>query len=228
MRCPADLERLGPGAIGKELQAAGALAQRDAERARDPGRIEAEHPSRRRGRSEYAAGGGGVEAALVMRAGRQREGEAAGDLVAGDDGGQHVGAARARHLRRGQRGRDHRRAGMQRAGGVGIVEIQRMRERAVQQRRAGGCVAFAVAEHDAAPPGQAECPNRFQQRRSSGRVLARTDDAAEQVEHQQGNADNDGFRQRRLAQARGELGEVAGQAHGKSLRLLDVMLETQS
>ena len=35
-RGPADLEALGPGAVGQELQAAGALAQRDAERACTP------------------------------------------------------------------------------------------------------------------------------------------------------------------------------------------------
>ena len=107
-----------------------------------PSGVEAEHAGRRRRRAERAAGGGRVEAAIVMLAGRQGERDPARHLVAGDDRGQHVGARGARHLARGQRRRDHRGAGMQRAGGVGVVEIERVAERAVEQaRRRPACSA---------------------------------------------------------------------------------------
>ena len=62
--------------------------------------VEAEHPGGGRGRTERAAGRGGMEAAVVMLAGRQGERDAAGDLVAGDDGGEDVGAARRPPSRR--------------------------------------------------------------------------------------------------------------------------------
>ncbi len=134
---PADLEALGPGAVGQELQAAGALAQHGAQGAFHPLGAQAEHPGGGGGGTERAAGRGGMEAAVVVLAGGQSQGDAAGDFVAGDDPGQHVGAGRADHLACGERRGDHRRAGMQRAGGVRVVEVERMRQRAVQERGAG-------------------------------------------------------------------------------------------
>src|SRR5271165_6886628 len=75
-RRPAYLEPLGPGAVGEELQAAGGLAQRDAEGGGNVVGAEAEHASRGGRGTEGAAGGGGVEAAIVVFAGGQSERDA--------------------------------------------------------------------------------------------------------------------------------------------------------
>ena len=155
-----------------------------------------------------------MEAAVVVLAGGQREGDPAGHLVAGDDGRQHVGTGGAYHLAGCQRGGDHRRAGMQRAGGVGVVEVQRMRQRAVQERGAGGRVARGVAEHAGIAGGHAHGADRGEERRRALRVMPRADDVADQVQHQEARALHHVRRQAVEADVGGELREFCGDAHG--------------
>ena len=212
-RRPADLETLGPGAVGQELQAAGALAQHRAQRAFDLLGGQAEHPRGGGGGTEGAAGGGGVEAAVVVLAGGQCQGDAAGDLVAGDDAGQHVGARCADHLAGREGRRDHRRAGMQRTGGVRVVEVERMRQRAIQERGAGGRVAGGVAEHAGIARRHAHGAHRGEERRRAFGVVSRADDVADQVEHQETRALHHLGRQPVQADVGGELREVCGDAH---------------
>ncbi len=202
---PADLGALGPGAVDQELQAAGALAEHGAEGAFDAGRIEAEH-TRGRGRgAECAAGGGGVEAAVVMRLGGQREGDAAGDLISGDDGGKDIGARCRDHLAGGQRGGDDRRAGMQAGGGVGVIEVERVGQGAVEEGGAGGAVAVVVAEDAAGADSHAGGADHAEEGRGALGVMAGADDVADEVEQQEAGAGDDLGRQ-------GGEGEVGGKS----------------
>ena len=211
---PADLEPLGPRAVDQELEAAGALAEHCAQRAFHLLGSQPEHPCGGGGGTERATGRGGVEAAVVVLAGGQREGDAAGDLVAGDDPGQHIRAGCADHLARRQRRRDHRRAGMQRAGGMRVVEVQRVRQRAVQQRRACRSVAGGVAEHAGIAGGHAHRADRGEERGRALGVVPGADDVADQVEHQEARALHHVGRQPVEADVGGELREFGGDAHG--------------
>ena len=212
--CPADLETLRPGAVDQELQTAGALAQHGAKRALHLIRAQAEYAGRGSGGTERAAGRGGVEAAVVVLAGGERECHAAGDLIAGDDGRQHIGARRAGHLASGQCRGDYGRARMQRAGGMCVVEIQRMRQRTVEERRTGGRVARGVTEHAGIAGGHAHGADRGKEGRRALRVVACADDVADQVEHQEAGALHHLGRQTVEADVGGELSEVSGNAHG--------------
>ena len=152
----ADMETLGPGAIEKELHGTGGLAQGNAEGERHGVGVEAEHLARRRRGAEDAAGGRRVEAPVVMVGRPQCHAEAGLDLVSGDDGGDKLLAVDAGHLGRRQRRRHDGGAGMQRRARVGVVEIERMDQRAVDQRRALGGKAAAFADGDASAAAEAE------------------------------------------------------------------------
>ena len=184
-RRPADLEALRPGAVDEELEAARGLRKRDPERGFDRLRRQTECPRRRCRRAEGAAGGARVKAARVVLAGRQREGEPAGDLVPRDDARQHVRARRPIHLARRHRRRDRRHPRMEAARGVRVVEIERMAERAVEECRAGGRIARRIAEHAGIARTQAERAHAGEQRRRALGLGPRADDIADQVEHQE-------------------------------------------
>ena len=102
---------------------------------------------------------------------------------------------------------------MQRAGGVRVVEVERMRQRAVQERGAGGRVAGGIAEHAGIARRHAHGAHRGEERRRAFGVVPRADDVADQVEHQEARALHHLGRQPVQADAGGELREVCGDAH---------------
>ena len=88
-----------------------------------------------------------MKAVLVMRGRIERVAEPAAHFIAGDDRGQHVAAGGADHFADRERGRHHGRARMQRGIRMGIVEVEGMAERAVEQRRHRRRPGLGVAEH---------------------------------------------------------------------------------
>ena len=117
-----------------------------------------------------------------MRGRVERHAETAGDLEADDDGGQKIFARGVHQFGRSEGGRHHRGAGMQRGIGMGIVEIERMAERAVEQGRRhraitpvhaeDGAGAFAIQPHG--PQHRQHSRRRFPFRR-------RPDDGTDKV-----------------------------------------------
>ena len=74
---------------------------------------------------------------------------------------------------------------MQRGIGVGVIEIKRMTERAIEQRRHRRGPCLRVAEHGGfAASVERECFEHFQQRRRGLRVAPRADRAAEKIQRQ--------------------------------------------
>jgi len=210
---------LGPGAVGEELHRAGGLAEADTEGALDLRGVEAQDVAHGRRRAEGAAGRRGMEAAFVMVAGAEREAEPDLDLVARNDGGDRLRTGYAGLFRRGERRRHDRRAGVDRAAGVGVVEIQRMGERAVDQRRAGRRVALRIADHSrrAARHAEALCGRD----KAFGRfgIPAGAQRDAERVEDQQLGAARDFRRHVAVGQAGGEVRRGAGDGwHGNAPR----------
>ena len=212
-RSPADLEALGPGAVREELQAAGALAQHGAERAFDLPGVEPEHAGGRRRRAERAAGRRRVEPAVVMCSGGQGERDPAGDLISRDDGGQHVRSARAGHFASRERRRDDGSAGMQRAGRVRIVEVERVGEGAVQEGGTRRRVARRIAEHPVVPGREPERPRGLEQRGRALRVIAGADDVADEIEDEKARALHDLGRQAVEPNPGGKSREFRGDAH---------------
>ena len=148
----ADLIALVPGAVDQKLQRARGLAAGDTERGDDLRFRQPEQFRRRRRGAIGARGRGRMEAARIMRGGIERIAEPAADFIARDDRGQHVAPGAAGHFADRERRRHHRRARMQRGIGMGIVEIKRMAERAVEQRRDRRRPGLAVAEYRRARP----------------------------------------------------------------------------
>ncbi len=103
---------------------------------------------------------------------------------------------------------------MQRAGGVGVVEVQRMRQRSVEECGAGGGVAGGVAEHAGVAGGHAHGARGGEEGRGAFRVVAGADDVADQVEHQEARTFHHVGRQAIEANVGGELREFGGDAHG--------------
>ena len=137
-----------------------------------------------RRRAEDAAGGGRVEPPVVMVRGVERQAQADLDLIAGDDGGDQVLARGVPHLGGGERGRHDGRGGVQRARSVGVVEIERMGEGSVDQRRGRRGVGAPVARNRAGPGGKTEA---FHGRDQAGRrfgVVPGADRDARDVEDQ--------------------------------------------
>ena len=100
----------------------------------------------RRGRGAEAADGAGVVPVLVVGA-AHRGADAGRDLVPDDHRAQERFAARAPGLRERERGRDRRRAGVVDAVAEDVVDLDRVRGRAVDQRR--GAHGRAPAEGEA-------------------------------------------------------------------------------
>ena len=133
VRCPAGVEALRPGAVGEELEPARGLAGRDAERVRQLGGREPEQLGGRRGGGERPDDRGRVEAPGVRLHGVERAADAAGHLVARDDRGQQLLAARALQLGGRERRRDGDDRRMQGARAVRVVELDRVRVDAVRE-----------------------------------------------------------------------------------------------
>ena len=120
-----------------------------------------------------------------MRGRIERVAEPAAHFIAGDDRGQHLAAGSADHLADRERRRNHRRARMQRGIRMGIVEIERMAERAVEQCRNRRRPGFAVAEHGGfALAVERQRFQHLEQRRRGFRVAPRPDGAAEEIQRQ--------------------------------------------
>jgi hypothetical protein len=77
---------------------------------------------------------------------------------------------------------------MQRAGCVGVVEIEAMGQRAVQHGCPGRGVAGAIAEHGGATGRQPEGAGRGEQGRGALRIMPAADDVADEVEHEEARA----------------------------------------
>ena len=88
-----------------------------------------------------------MKAARVMRGGIKRVAEPAANFVACHNGGEHVAPRCADEFADREGSRHHRRARMQRGIRMRVVEVQRMAERAIKQRRHRGGPGLAVAEH---------------------------------------------------------------------------------
>ena len=126
-----------------------------------------------------------MKAAGIVVEGAERLADADLHLVAGDDGRQGGGTVRTRHLGRRQRRRHDRRAGMQRGSGVGVVEIERMGEGAVDQGGSGRRIAGRITNHAGAAAGKAEACDGGEQARGRFRIVAGAQRNAGDVEHQQ-------------------------------------------
>ena len=115
------------------------------ERVREAGPVELEQLGRGRCGAE-AADGAGVVPVLVVGAAHRRA-DAGRDLVADDHRAQECFAARATGLGERERGRDRRRAGVVDAVAEDVVDLDRVRGRAVDQRR--GTHGRAPAQREA-------------------------------------------------------------------------------
>jgi hypothetical protein len=152
---------LVPGAVDQELQGTGRLAPRQSERAGEAGGIEAQKLSGGGRCAERPCRRCGMKAARVVSRRIESEAEPAAHLVASDDRRHERAPARVRRLGRREGSGYDRGARMERACRVGVVEIKRMPERAVQQggsrRRVGprraddraraGAVEAEAAQH---------------------------------------------------------------------------------
>ena len=181
----ADLVALVPGAVDQELQRARGLAAGDAERRDDLVLRQAEQFSGRRRGAIGSGGRGRMKAARVMRGRIERVAEPAAHFIAGHDRGQHVAAGGADHFADRERRRHHGRARMQRGVRMGVVEIEGVAERAVEQRRDRGRPGLAVAEHGGfALAVERQRFQHLQQRGRGFRIAPRPDRAAEEIERQ--------------------------------------------
>ena len=107
---------------------------------------------------------------------------------------------------------------------MGVVEIQRMRQRTVQECRAGRGIARGVAEH-AGIAGR-PCPWRGPRPGTSSalRVVPGADDVADEIEHEEARATDDlrGSASSRIPAVNAE--SVAVTPMDRSLRLLASIL----
>ncbi len=74
---------------------------------------------------------------------------------------------------------------------MGVVEIEAVAERAVQEGGAGRRIARGIAEHAGIAGGEAEGAGGGEQGRGAFRVVAGADDVADQVEHEEARAVDD-------------------------------------
>src|SRR6266700_6969600 len=120
-----------------------------------------------------------------MRRRIERIAQPAAHLIARDDSGQDLASRGADHLADRERGRHHRRARMQRGIGMGVVEIERMAERAVEQRRHCRRPGSGIAEHGGvALAVERKRLQHLEQGRRGFRIAPGADRAAEKVERQ--------------------------------------------
>src|SRR5580692_5290497 len=126
-----------------------------------------------------------MEATGIMRSRIERIAEPTADFIPGYNCGQHLAARRAYEFADRERSRHHGRAWMQRGVRMGVIEIERVAERAVEQsgnRRRPGSV---VAKHGRVPaPVQRKRLQRLEQRGRGLRIAPRPDRAAEKIEGQ--------------------------------------------
>ena len=85
-----------------------------------------------------------MKSPIIMISGLERPSQAAHHLVARNHTGKHVGSIGARHLPCCQGRRQHRCCRMYRGSNVGVVEIQAMDQRAINQRSCGKRIAFFI------------------------------------------------------------------------------------
>ena len=105
-----------------------------AERGNELLRIQSEQMCARRRGTEAAKRAGGVKAEHVVVAGRQQQAESALQFIARDERGQHIAPGAAALLgQREQRRQQHDRR-MSRHRQIDVVEIERVRRGAVDQR----------------------------------------------------------------------------------------------
>src|SRR5690606_71339 len=117
----------------------------DTERARRRRRIEAEHPRARRRRAEGAERAGGVPAAGIVAVAHGGA-EAAFDLDPGDEGGEQRLAVEALPLAEGEGGRHHRHGRVPGHHAEHVVEVERVRGRAIDEGGLPGRDLAAVAD----------------------------------------------------------------------------------
>ena len=179
----ANLVALVPGAIDEKLQRASRLAAGDAEGGDDPILRQTEQFCRSGRRAIRSSSRRRVKAAAIMRGRIERIAEPAADFVARDDRGQHFATGATHHFADRKCGRHHRGARMQRAIGMSIVEIERMTECAVQQRRHRRSIATRKAEHRRSPRRiEPEALEHGKQARRRIRLLAAANHTADQVD----------------------------------------------
>ena len=106
---------------------------------------EQEPPGGGRG-AETVAGAGALEAALEV-ARLHREPDAYGDLVAGNDSGQHIGARSPGVFGHGKRGRPGRNTGMQHCADMSVVGIETGAERDIEEGRVLRIEGFSREQH---------------------------------------------------------------------------------
>ena len=172
-------------AVLQKLERSRRLAQADAEGVLDLWTRQPEDAPRGGSGGERSARRRGVEAPVVVVRGPEGHAEAAGDLHAAHDPRQDVPAGGAAHLRRGQGGGDHGGAGVEGPGGVGVVEVQAMTQRAVQEGRRRGRVPLRIPDDARAPAREPQGPNGLEEGRGGVGVVTGTERDAHQVQHQQ-------------------------------------------
>ena len=77
---------------------------------------------------------------------------------------------------------------MQCPGGMGVVKVERMRQRPIEQRRTRRGIACRVAEHAGCTIAHAHRGYGGEQGRSDRRLAARSHDAADEVEQEKERA----------------------------------------
>ena len=96
---------------------------------------------------------------------------------------------------------------------MGVVEIERMAERAVEEGGAGRGPAARVAEHAGMAGADAERPGGAEQGLRALRVVAGAHDVADQVEHEQARALHHLRRQPWQRHGGAEPRKIAGDSH---------------
>ena len=179
------MEALSPGTVHEVLHRSCRLAQADAEGIRHLVRRKAEHPRCCGCRAKGATGRCWMETPIIMISRYQRQAQSNLHLVTSNDTCNHLPAVRARHLCRSQRSRHDGCARMDRAARVGVVEIERVREGPVDERRAGWRVAPTIS-NDARPSlRQAKRTSRSHQARRRFGILPGPHGNSHMVGHQQ-------------------------------------------
>ncbi|MFO1056799.1 MAG: hypothetical protein U1E53_07500 [Dongiaceae bacterium] len=178
---------------------AGGARRHQAQRVAHPLRRQPEQPAGRDGGAEGAGRRGLVEAALVVDP-AQHHADAAGALGAEQEGVAQRRGRGAGALRRGQRRRIDADREMADMGEVGVVIVQRVRDRAVGERRGTGGQALPAADHA-----------------GHRRAALRLDVVAQQRPHRLGGAGpahHHPVEQRQLGQPAGPRGNRAGLERG--------------
>jgi hypothetical protein len=186
---------------------AGRLRAGDAERAGGRLGVEAEQMRAGRRRAKRADRAGRVEAARVV-AGPQRHADAAAGLVAGDKRGDDRLARGFALLGEGQQRRQDRDRRMARHRQVDVVVVERMGDRAVDQRRRQHRqrAAWPITAACSAPPA-----SLLIEQDAGERIVGAGEPDAEIVEHALPRELAHRLGQRVIGDGAGPLGEGAGE-----------------